>query len=130
MKTEYSYTDEFILRCIRSGKYEATADGAIVNNRFYRRGEVRVVATRKNTSGYLMCSLNLNGEDRTCLVHRIILFALLGEPRFCEMEGNHKNGRKDDNRLANLEWATKSENISHAFRTGLKSWHHVPQHGI
>ena len=33
---------------------------------------------------------------------------------------NHKNGNKKDNRPENLEMATYSENLKHAYRTGLK----------
>ena len=33
---------------------------------------------------------------------------------------NHKNGNKVDNRADNLEWCTTSENILHAYRTGLE----------
>lgn len=35
-------------------------------------------------------------------------------------EVNHKNGNKQDNRIENLEWSTRSENILHAFKNNLK----------
>lgn len=51
-------------------------------------------------------------------VHRMIWEAANG-PIPAGMEINHINGIKSDNRLANLEMVTPSENCLHAFRTGL-----------
>lgn len=53
------------------------------------------------------------------LVHRMVAETWLDNPNHYK-EVNHINGDKNDNRMENLEWVTHSQNMRHAFRTGLK----------
>lgn len=70
--------------------------------------------------GYLCVCLYRNGKGRTRKVHQLVVEAFLGVcPRGFEI--NHRDGDKENNALHNLEWVTASENLRHAFRTGLRS---------
>jgi hypothetical protein len=53
-------------------------------------------------------------------LHALVALSFLGERPTDKHEVNHLNGIKTDNRVENLQWVTRSENIKHAFDTGLK----------
>ncbi len=58
----------------------------------------------------------------TCNVHRLLAIVFLKCPgNVDDFIVNHKNGIKTDFRLDNLEWFTYSENIIHAYETGLRT---------
>lgn len=53
-------------------------------------------------------------------VHRLVAEAFLQKPDYkCEV--NHKDGCKQNNAVQNLEWLTRSKNVSHAYRTRLRN---------
>lgn len=68
--------------------------------------------------GYWRVKLSREGAKRRFLLHRLVLAAFVG-PAPEGFEANHRNGRKRDNRLVNLEWATRSDNQLHAIGAGL-----------
>lgn len=69
--------------------------------------------------GYYSISLWKNGIQHTWTVHRLVAEAFIENPDKLPCI-NHKNGRKLDNRVNNLEWCTYKENNNHAINTNLR----------
>lgn len=71
--------------------------------------------------GYYKISLNQkNRKSRYTYVHILVCEAFHGPKPTPVHEVNHKDGDKTNNVAWNLEWATRSENINHAIRMGLR----------
>ncbi len=76
-------------------------------------------AQSKGGANYERVWLKAHPRNRFVLVHILVLETFVGPRPTPGHECNHKNGIKRDNRASNLEWATRSENIRHAFASGL-----------
>lgn len=93
--------------------YRIYEDGRIVSD--LKGSEI---ATQKTNSGYSIAHLWQNNKRKAITVHRLVAMAFLpnvdNKPVI-----NHKDGNKQNNAVSNLEWASQSENMKHAFSSGL-----------
>lgn len=86
---------------------------------YSRRGD-RILKPRFDRGGYLLVNLYNEFGRSTKSVHRLVAEAFL-EPELTHFQVNHRFGDKTNNRVEDLEWSTPSENVLHAFRTGLRT---------
>ena len=76
---------------------------------------------RKSTNGkreYLAYKLCDDGFEKTFQAHRLVAKHFIDNPDNLP-EVNHKDGNKANNDVKNLEWVSHTENVQHAFDTGL-----------
>lgn len=76
---------------------------------------------RKNKTdryGYSFVNLKKGGKTYSRSIHGLVAKAYLSKPEGKD-EINHIDGNKSNNSVENLEYVTRSENIKHAFATGL-----------
>lgn len=96
-------------------EYKVTRDGQIIG----KRGKPMKGCVDKH--GYCEVTLCYYPDfQKQALVHRLVLSTFNPIENMENYDVNHKNGNKLDNRLENLEWCTRSENIKHSYRNGLQ----------
>lgn len=95
--------------------YDIRRDGTVI-----RRKDGYVYHPCPNHKGYLGFRLSVpwskHADGRKCYrIHRLVAMVYLHDYS-PDMQVNHKNGIKTDNRVENLEMVSNSENASHAWR--------------
>ena len=93
--------------------YQVSDQGRVSSSQPWRGSDYRILRPGDNGRGYEFVHLWRDGHKQRFYVHRLVAAAFLGPPPD-GLDVNHKNGKKADNRLANIEYVTKSENAMHA----------------
>ena len=75
-------------------------------------------AKNKNASDRESITLNKDGNTKYHLIHRLVAKAFIPNPEN-KKTVNHIDGNPLNNIVTNLEWATYSENVKHAYDNGL-----------
>lgn len=100
--------------------YEVSDHGRV--RRTVRRSGVwsgRILRQAFDGHGYPFVVLCRDGQAKQIKVHKLVLAAFVGPRPSPKHQCNHRDGNKRNNVLANLEYVTASENVRHAWRTGL-----------
>ena len=105
------------------GLYQVSNLGNIRSIRFNR---IKIMRQNINSRGYCSLEFCVNNERKTLMVHNIVANTFIPNP-LNKPVVNHINGIKTDNKIENLEWNTYSENVKHAYRTGLAPRHSTYQ---
>ena len=86
-------------------RYYVSDQGRVKSYAVYAEG--RILSPGRMTGGHLSVAL---GRGNSRCVHELVLSAFVG-PRPEGHECLHINGNPSDNRLENLRWGTRSENL-------------------
>lgn len=96
-----------------AGLYKVSPDGNV-----YSCNKRKLLTPLITIRGYARVGLYKDKKYHYNLIHRLVAMEFISNQEK-KGEVNHKNGIKTDNRVENLEWVTRSENMIHGYKNGL-----------
>lgn len=125
------------------GLYKASTEGEICsiertvfNGVAYHLLRERILKPIPNGTGYFSASLRKDNKTFRLYIHRLVAMTFLDNDNY-DLEVNHIDGDKANNKLGNLEWVTRSANQNHKYKvlkqagtnkgkTGILNWNSKP----
>lgn len=107
----YQYSNTLKIRSVNHW-----ADSKKRNKKLMKGRELKV---HLSPNRYASVHLSKDGKVEHLLLHKFFATQFIPNPHNKKYV-NHKNGNKHDYTLDNLEFATKSEDVQHAYDTGLR----------
>jgi len=97
--------------------YEISNLGNIKNTKTNKLITINYIRLKKNKSR-ARPGLSVNGKSKGYYLHRIVAHHFIDNP-YKLPEVNHKDGDCYNNKVSNLEWISKEDNMKHASNEGL-----------
>jgi len=95
------------------GVYQVSSHGRLRS--FKKEPGGRILSNKNAKGGYFSIVLQNKGARRFVRMHVLVAEAFIPRPPD-KQEVNHKDGNKQNNKVDNLEWATRRENVRHAVK--------------
>lgn len=77
----------------------------------------KILKLRARKDGRLDVTIQRQGQK---LIHRLVATIFIPNPKNLP-QVNHKDGNPLNNKVSNLEWVTRTENLKHSYQIGLRN---------
>lgn len=99
------------------GRVKALKFYSNVHKQYYDRE--LILKEKTNRYGYKFVSISNELCRKNKSIHRLVAEAFIENPNDYK-EVNHKDGNKSNNKVNNLEWCSRRDNVLHSYKLGLK----------